>query len=273
MADRFVLAVVGLPELGHLLEDEKPDGVDVVTVARGPGADRRLAQAVRGATRDSLLCVVADTGDETTNRLPGRLARGGIRVVALTGLPGADGHVGAHANLRSLATPFTLDDVLAELSALPGDVPFFLPVAGGDRVFGDAGGPGGGREPDLVDVIFGRGDDGADVAGLPEPGGGWDAGDGGAVGPAGAPDPVGVAGAGDEDDPLGGYVTHEAAPALDALPAWARIPTPPRSGAAPDPVPGWLAGPHGAGATAAPLPRRSTRRRGGWRAARTPPAR
>ena len=254
MADRFVLAVVGLPELGHLLEDEKPDGVDVVTVAGGPGADRRLAQAVRGATRDSLLCVVADTGDETTNRLPGRLARGGIRVVALTGLPGADGHVGAHANLRSLAAPFTLDDVLAELSALPGDVPFFLPVAGGDRVFGDAGGPGGGREPDLVDIIFGRGDDGADVAGLPDPGGGWDAGDGGAVGPAGAPDPVGVAGAGDEDDPLGGYVTHESAPALDALPAWARIPTPPRSGAAPDPVPGWLAGPHGAGATAAPLP-------------------
>ena len=271
MADRFVLAVVGLPELGHLLEDEMPDGVDVVTVAGGPGVDRRLAQAVRGATRDDLLCVVADTGDETTNRLPGRLARGGVRVVALTGLPGASGHVGAHPNLRSLAAPFTLDDVLAELSALPDDVPFFLPVAGGDRVFGDAGGPGAGREADLVDVILGH-DGAADVAGLREPGGRWDAGDGagvagppepggrweagvgGPVGPGEGPAPVGTAGAGDTDDPLGGYVTHDAAPALDALPAWARIPTPPRPGAASDPVPGWLAGPDGAGASVAPLP-------------------
>ncbi|HET9609899.1 MAG TPA: hypothetical protein VFP06_09850 [Acidimicrobiales bacterium] len=254
MADRFVLAVVGLAELGHLLEEGKPEDVDVVTVAGGPGADRRLAQAVRGATRDSLLCVVADTGDETTNRLPARLSRGGVRVVALTGLPGASGHFGAHPNLRTLSAPFTLDDVLAELSALPGDVPFLLPVTGGDRVFGDAAGPGAGREPDLVDVIIGRDDHGTDVTGLPEPGAGWDVGDGAVVGPAGSPGPVGMAGDGDPDDPLGDYATPELAPALDGLPAWARIPTPPRPGGAPDPVPGWLAGPHGAGAATAPLP-------------------
>ena len=36
-----------------------------------------------------------------------------------------------------LSAPFSANDVLAALSGLPGDVPFFLPIAGGDRTFGD----------------------------------------------------------------------------------------------------------------------------------------
>ncbi|HEX6421125.1 MAG TPA: hypothetical protein VFZ77_21655, partial [Acidimicrobiales bacterium] len=244
MAEPFVLAVVGLPELGEAIAGGAPEGVEVVNLAAGPGVDRRLAERVRGATRDTLLCVVADTGDATTNRLPRRLARGGVRVLALTGLPGASGHVAAHPNLHELAAPFTVDDVLAELSSLPGDVPFLLPVPGGERCFG--AGPGR-RVADLVDVIVGRDEtDEVDARGEGE---GDAYGEGAAGGDRdGAGEPA--AGHGDRDavgaDPLGGYAGPRAAPPAGALPAWAQIPAAPgpaaAAGAGAAPAPAWLPG-------------------------------
>ena len=137
MADRLRIVVIGLPELGYLLEETGPAGAEVVTIDRGADVGAELAGRARGASRDTLLCVVADTGDPAVHRLPDTLVRGGFRAVVLAGLPGARGTFAAHENLQVLSAPFTANDVLAALSSLPGDVPFFLPIDGGDRVFGD----------------------------------------------------------------------------------------------------------------------------------------
>ena len=137
MADRLRIVVIGLPELGHLLEEAKPHGADVVTIPRGSDVGAVLADKARGATTETLLFVVADSGDEAVSRLSDTLARAGFRGVVLAGLPGASGTFAAHENLQVLPAPFSANDVLAALSALPGDVPFFLPVAGGDRTFGE----------------------------------------------------------------------------------------------------------------------------------------
>ncbi len=137
VADRLRIVVIGLPELGNLLEAAKPHGADVVTIPRGADVGEVLAGKARGATRDTLLFVAADTGDPAVNRLPDTLARGGFRGVVLAGLPGACGTFASHENLQILPAPFSANDVLAALSSLPGDVPFFLPVAGGDRTFGE----------------------------------------------------------------------------------------------------------------------------------------
>jgi MinD-like ATPase involved in chromosome partitioning or flagellar assembly len=144
VGDRLRIVVIGLPELGHLLEDDKPAGAEVVTIAAGPDVDRQLAERARGATRDSVLFVIAAGGEPAVDRLPARLARGDFRAVVLTGLPGTSstpGSVPEHVNLAEVAAPFTADDVLDALTRLPGDVPFFLPVDGGDRVFGGDGLP------------------------------------------------------------------------------------------------------------------------------------
>jgi MinD-like ATPase involved in chromosome partitioning or flagellar assembly len=226
MGDRHLVVVIGLPELGYLLEDGKPDGADVVTIAAGADVNRRLADEAKGATRENLLCVVADTGDPAVNRLPSRLARGGFRVLVLSGLAGADGTFEPHANLRLVAAPFTADDVLVGLSALPGDVPFFLPIEGGDRVFGDrdrstpAHAP-----PDIEAVIFGGGDQPpaeGDTAVAPEPAA--------------------------DDDPLGPPVAgHGSWPRPAQLPAWAEIASVPHAPPAmPGQAPGWVAHPYAA---------------------------
>jgi MinD-like ATPase involved in chromosome partitioning or flagellar assembly len=137
MADRLRIAVIGLPELGDLLEEARPAGAEVVTIDRGEDIGAELATRARGATRDTLLCVVADTGDPGIDRLPDTLARAGFRAVVLAGLPGARGTHADHENLQVLSAPFSGNDVLAALSSLPGEVPFFVPIEGGDRVFGD----------------------------------------------------------------------------------------------------------------------------------------
>jgi MinD-like ATPase involved in chromosome partitioning or flagellar assembly len=218
MADRLRIVVIGLPELGHLLEDEKPGGAEVVTIVAGPDVDRQVAERARGATRDGVLFVIADTGDPAVNRLPGRLARGDFRAVVLTGLPGASGTFRPHVNLARLAAPFTADDVLDALSRLPGDVPFFLPVEGGDRVFG--GEPEPAPEPPpgptLDEWLLGDGDPGTGSATSRPARFGRPVSDG----PAVAVD-VAVDVAADEaadDDPLG--------PLVD-VPRWAHLPPPP----------------------------------------------
>jgi MinD-like ATPase involved in chromosome partitioning or flagellar assembly len=137
MADRLRIAVIGLPELGDLLEEAGPGGAEVVTIDRGEDVGAELATRARGATRDTLLCVVADTGDSGIDRLPDTLARAGFRAVVLAGLPGARGTHADHENLNVLTAPVTANEVLAALSSLPGEVPFFLPIEGGDTVFGD----------------------------------------------------------------------------------------------------------------------------------------
>jgi MinD-like ATPase involved in chromosome partitioning or flagellar assembly len=249
MADSLRIVVIGLPELGHLLEDEKPGGAEVVAIAAGPEVDRQVAERARGATRDSVLFVIADTGDPAVNRLPGRLARGDFRAVVLTGLPGASGTFRPHVNLARLAAPFTADDVLDALSRLPGDVPFFLPVEGGDRVFGGEPEPVRTPGPTLDEWLLGDGDPGTGSAtarparfGRPgsdapaaEPEPGRDPG-GGRDDPG--PVPVVVAVAVDvaaDDDPLGPLVeplpVTAAADALSDAPAdvprWAHLPPPP----------------------------------------------
>jgi MinD-like ATPase involved in chromosome partitioning or flagellar assembly len=132
------IVVIGLPELGRLLAGARPGGAEVTTVAAGPDVERDLAVAARGATRETVLFVVAAGCEPAVDRLPARLARGGFRAVVVTGLGGqpAGGPVSDHGNLVELAAPFTADDVLAALCRLPGDVPLFLPVDGGDQVFG-----------------------------------------------------------------------------------------------------------------------------------------
>src|SRR5262245_19971759 len=136
VAQRLRIVVIGLPELGHLLEVAEPHGVDVVTIPLGSHVGAVLADKARGATRATLLFVVADCSDPAVNALPDTLARAGFRGVVLAGLPGASGTFGSHDNLHVLPAPFSANDVLASLSGLP-DVPFFLPVAGGDHTFGE----------------------------------------------------------------------------------------------------------------------------------------
>ncbi len=138
MGDRLRIVVIGLPELGYLLEETAPAGADVVTIPRDADVAAELASRAKGATRETMLFVVADTGEPSVDRLPDTLARGGFRAVVLAGLPGAVGTYAAHESLRVLSAPFTANDVLAALSGLPGDTPFFLPIEGGDRTFGEA---------------------------------------------------------------------------------------------------------------------------------------
>lgn len=159
MGDTLRIVVVGLAELGHLLEEATPGGAEVVTIAAGPDVDRRVAERAKGATRDGVLFVVADTGDAAVNRLPGRLARGDFRAVVLTGMPGASATFRPHVNLVSLAAPFTANDVLDALGRLPGDVPFLLPVEGGDREFGGEPEPAVGPTLDEWLLLSGEGDE------------------------------------------------------------------------------------------------------------------
>jgi MinD-like ATPase involved in chromosome partitioning or flagellar assembly len=136
MADRFHIVVIGLPELGRLLEEAEPGGAAVVAVAGGPDVERALAERARGATRDRALFVVALGPEPAVNRLPARLARGGFRTVVLAGLAGAEA-VEPVDGVVVLAAPFSADDVVDALSRLPGDVPLLLPIEGGARVFGE----------------------------------------------------------------------------------------------------------------------------------------
>jgi MinD-like ATPase involved in chromosome partitioning or flagellar assembly len=136
MADGFHIVVIGLPELGRLLEEAEPGGAAVVSLAAGPDVERALAARARGATRDRTLFVVALGAEPAVNRLPARLARGGYRTVVLAGLPGAE--PGEQADgVVVLSAPFSADDVVDALSRLPGDVPLLLPIDGGERTFGD----------------------------------------------------------------------------------------------------------------------------------------
>ena len=62
MADRLRIVVIGLPELGYLLEEAGPAGAEVVTIG-GADVGAELASRAKGATRETLMWVVADTGD------------------------------------------------------------------------------------------------------------------------------------------------------------------------------------------------------------------
>ena len=79
MADRLRIVVIGLPELGHLLEEAKPHGADVVTIPRGSDVGAVLADKARGATTETLLFVVADSGGVSAIRFD---ADGTARVTA-----------------------------------------------------------------------------------------------------------------------------------------------------------------------------------------------
>ncbi|HEY2998882.1 MAG TPA: hypothetical protein VGJ43_09935, partial [Acidimicrobiales bacterium] len=262
MGDRLRIVVIGLPELGHLLEDDKPAGAEVVTIAAGPDVDRHLAERARGATRDSVLFVVAAGGEPAVDRLPARLARGDFRAVVLTGLPGTSstpGSVPEHVNLAEVAAPFTADDVLDALTRLPGDVPFFLPVDGGDRVFGGDGLPVSQPPPGptLDEWLAGEGEDedGHDdpaaepAAAEPVAAGRWswatatasgaftDEDDDDPLGPLVDPVPVARLVPPVDPDPLRvgaavGAVALDAGPRVDApaadpdLPRWAHLPPP-----------------------------------------------
>ena len=85
MGDRLRIVVIGL------LEETAPAGADVVTIPHDADVAAELASRAKGATRETMLFVVADTGEPSVDRLPDTLARGGFRAVVLAGLPGAVG--------------------------------------------------------------------------------------------------------------------------------------------------------------------------------------